>query len=185
MAFFIKNIFTKCGASRRNALLAMLFVIAGAGVAHTETTATPAVDGPVLLTVGGDIAIPNQDDLAVFDRARLESLPQQTFTTSTNWTEGTQTFSGPALSDVLAAAGAGEGSITAIALNDYAVAIARSEIGEDAPIIATRIDGEPFSIRNKGPLWIVFPFDSDPVFQTELTYSLSVWQLAQLIVTEK
>ncbi len=67
------------------------------------------------------------------DRAALEALPQVSFATSTIWTEGRITFSGPRLRDVLAQAGITEGRIMLKALNDYAVEMALEEMGEDWP----------------------------------------------------
>jgi hypothetical protein len=49
-------------------------------------------------------------------------------------------------------------------------------------MIAFRMNGAPMSVRDKGPLWIVYPYDSDPRFQTEIIYSRSIWQLDRLEV---
>jgi hypothetical protein len=38
------------------------------------------------------------------------------------------------------------------------------------------------SLREKGPLWIIYPFDSSPEYQTELIYSRSIWQLNRIEV---
>jgi hypothetical protein len=40
----------------------------------------------------------------------------------------------------------------------------------------------PMPIRDKGPLFIVYPFDSDPRLQTEQYYGRAVWQLKELNV---
>ncbi|CAN0586856.1 unnamed protein product, partial [Ectocarpus sp. 12 AP-2014] len=55
---------------------------------------------------------------------------------------------------------------------------------EDGPIIAYLSNGKPMSVREKGPLWIVYPYDSDPKFQTEVIYSRSIWQLDRLEAIE-
>jgi hypothetical protein len=36
------------------------------------------------------------------------------------------------------------------------------------------------SLREKGPLWVIYPYDSDPAYRTEETYSRSIWQLNRL-----
>ena len=115
------------------------------------------------------------------DRAALEALPQVSFATSTIWTEGRITFSGPRLRDVLAQAGITEGRIVLKALNDYAVEMALEEMGEDWPIIATRQNGQTFDVRNQGPLWLVYPYDEDIDISRERAHTLSVWQLVQLV----
>jgi hypothetical protein len=119
-------------------------------------------------------------ELRAFTDADLMELPQVTFATSTIWTDATTQFSGPSLASVLAAAGAVDGDIRLTAINDYQVDIPRVWVEPASPIIATRIDGAPFGIREKGPLWLVFPFDSDDRFQTEEVYSFSIWQLTQI-----
>jgi hypothetical protein len=37
-------------------------------------------------------------------------------------------------------------------------------------------------VRDKGPLFIVYPYDSDPQLATQTFYGRSAWQLAKLIV---
>ena len=115
-----------------------------------------------------------------FTDADLMALPQVTFATSTIWTNAIAQFSGPSLDSVLEAAGAADGDIRMTAINDYKVDLPRTWVEPASPIIATRIDGAPFGIREKGPLWLVFPFDSDDRFQTEEVYSFSIWQLTQI-----
>lgn len=118
-----------------------------------------------------------------FDLARLDSLPQREFRTTTLWTEGEILFSGPALADVLAAAGVvGPMVWDAFAQNDYSVVFNPEDIETGVPIIATRMDGETFGPRKLGPLWIVYPFDSDLRFRSESVYSRSIWQLNRLAV---
>ncbi|MDX5414196.1 MAG: oxidoreductase [Rhodobacterales bacterium] len=119
-------------------------------------------------------------DLRAFTDADLMALPQISFTTSTIWTNAEAEFSGPSLAAVLAAAGAGDGDLRMTAVNDYKVDMPRGRVEDSAPIVANRIDGAPFGIRDKGPLWLVFPFDSDARFQTEEVYSFSIWQLTQI-----
>lgn len=115
-----------------------------------------------------------------FTMAELEALPQTTFATRTVWTDGVQTFSGPSLKSVLAATGGSGTTVSARALNDYVIRIPLESLADDAPIIATRLDGEHFPRREKGPLWIVYPYDSTPHYRTEVVYGRSIWQLKSL-----
>ena len=71
---------------------------------------------------------------------------------------------------------------SARAINDYVVEFDRDELTEEAPIVARMIDGEAFGIRENGPLWVVYPYDSGPEYQTELVYARSIWQLVELTV---
>ena len=43
-------------------------------------------------------------------------------------------------------------------------------------------NGGRMSVRDKGPLWIVYPFDSSEEYQAELIYSRSIWQLVRIEV---
>lgn len=146
----------------------------------------PSPEGPVLLTVEGRIGNANAGAKAEFDDAMLSALPQVTFTTQTIWTKDRAvTFSGPSLAAVLQAVDAQGNTIEARAINDYMVKFARSDLTETAPIVANRIDGQPFNVRANGPLWIVFPYDAGPEFQSELVYAQSIWQLVHLKIGDE
>jgi hypothetical protein len=71
--------------------------------------------------------------------------------------------------------------VRAGALNDYAVEIPVDALNDKAPIIADQMDGAAFGARDKGPLWIVYPYDSDKEYQSETAYGRSVWQLTRLV----
>ncbi|MAY89131.1 MAG: oxidoreductase [Pseudooceanicola sp.] len=138
--------------------------------------------GEVLLTVSGAISVTNVGETARFDRAMLEQLGAVTIETETIWTEGEQTFTGVPLSRLMdAVAGTGD-SLNATAINDYAVAIPREDWVDDGPIVAYLNNGEPMSVRGKGPLWIVYPYDTHPEYQSEVIYSRSIWQLDRIVV---
>lgn len=144
----------------------------------SPTLAKPS--GEVLLEIDGDIAAHNDAGRALLDRAMLEALPQKNVKTTTIWTKGVLDFSGPPLQVVLDLVGAGPGAIEAAALNDYIVTVPRNLLEAEVPIIAHRIDGRPFPVSEKGPLWIVFPYDADPKYRQEMVFNVSIWQLSTL-----
>lgn len=115
-----------------------------------------------------------------FDRAALDRMPQIGFETGTLWTEGVSRFSGPSLRHVLAQAGVVSGQIRLIALNEYSVDMPMEALTDAAPILATRRDGSAFAVRDNGPLWVIYPFDSDLAYQTEEVYAASIWQLVEV-----
>ncbi len=134
-----------------------------------------AARAEVLLTIiGGD------GREVAYSRADLEAMPRVSFKTSTTWTEGVQEFSGVPLKVLLEGAGITEGMVKATAVNDYVVDIPVDALSDDAPIVADLIDGKPFSRRAKGPLWIMYPFDSAASVRTEENFGRSVWQLVRL-----
>jgi len=55
---------------------------------------------------------------------------------------------------------------------------------EDGPLLAYLRNGETMSVRDKGPVWLIFPFDDEPKFQNEEYYSRSIWQLDQIEIVE-
>lgn len=148
------------------------------GVMAAVVLATAALAQEVILTVT-DVAAGRS---VTFTQEALLALPQTTFETSTIWTDGVSRFSGPALAAVLAAAEMPLSDLRISALNDYNVDFPAEKITPTAPVLTTLIDGAPFSVREKGPIWLLFPFDSDESFRTEDNFALSVWQLARIDV---
>ena len=143
-----------------------------------------SAEGDVILTVSGGIENTNGDGTASFDLAMLQAMEPVTIETSTIWTEGPQTFTGVPLATLMETVGATGDTISATAINDYAVEIPREDWVEGGPIVAYLNNGEEMSVREKGPLWVIYPFDSDPEYQTEVIYSRSIWQLDRIVVEE-
>ena len=148
--------------------------------AMTEEVGLPT--GEVILTVRGDIANRNDGEAALFDREMLEALGSESFETTTIWTDGVQRFTGVSLHALLEAVGATGGTLRAIALNDYAVEIPVSDAGPGGPIVAYLQNDAPMSVRQKGPLWIVYPYDARNAYRTEQVYARSIWQLVSIEV---
>lgn len=70
----------------------------------------------------------------------------------------------------------------ASAVNDYTIEFPVEDALKDGPIIAFLRNGEEMSVRDKGPLWIIYPYDQDPAYRTEVVYSRSIWQLDRIAV---
>lgn len=164
-------------AGRRAALIGLAAVM-WADVA----SALEQPKGPVLLSVTGQISQRNGADRADFDLQMLDALPQHSFVTSTPWFKAPRKFSGPLLRAVLAAAGAKGSSLIAVALNDYKVEIPIDDARLYPLIMATRLDNQPMRVRDKGPLFIIYPFDDSADLRSERYYSRSAWQLRRLEV---
>lgn len=138
----------------------------------------PVPSGQVVLTVDGNIALHNNaDGQAQFDMAMLQALPKTSFKTSTIWTDGVQTFEGVLIADLLTRLGNEGTEIRAYAANDYEFRFPVSDASKHDGLIAYHINGAPLPVTNKGPLWIVYPFDRDPGLQAETFQSESVWNL--------
>jgi hypothetical protein len=139
-----------------------------------------APKGRAILSISGKIDLKNKGDLATFDMAMIEKLPQHTFTTRTPWYDKPVKFTGPLLSDVLAAVKAGGTTVSAVAINDYKVNIPMEDVRKHGILLARLIDDKPIPVRSKGPLFVVYPFDSASELRTSVYYERSIWQLKAL-----
>jgi hypothetical protein len=126
----------------------------------------------------------NAGERAEFDMGMLAALPQHTLSTKTPWYPQAHTFTGPLLRDVLAAVQARGKNLRAIALNDYKVDLPVADALKFNLVLARLMDDKPMPVRDKGPLFIVYPFDSDEVLRNERYYGRSAWQLKALDVLE-
>jgi hypothetical protein len=142
--------------------------------------ALDAATGKVVLTLTGNLAQVNEGRSAVFDMALLEKLPPHSFTTKTPWYPQPRKFTGVLVSDLLAAVGAQGSVLRAEALNDYRVDIPVEELTRHGAIVAYLLDDKPMPVREKGPLVVIYPFDSRPELRTAVYYSRAIWQLRSL-----
>jgi len=169
------------GMGRRGffALCAGLLALA-LGSADVSAASLQQPAGRVILTVSGNIKNTNKDGTAVFDRDMLEGLGMTTIKTATPWAEGVTTFEGPTLQSLLEAVGAEGTTIEARALNDYKQELPLADAAAFGPILAVKRNGEYMPIRDKGPIFIVYPYDSNAELRQQLYYGRSVWQLKSL-----
>lgn len=151
-----------------------------AGTAHAEALPQPV--GPVILTISGALVHTNEQGAAQFDLAMLEALPQRLTETETPWHEGVQQFSGPRLIDLMERVGASGAQLRFVAVNDYAASMPWSDIVDHPVILATRNNGAEMHLRDKGPLFVIYPFDEVPTLRNEVYYSRSVWQVMAIEV---
>jgi hypothetical protein len=169
--------------SRRQLATVILAGAAGSPVMRSSHAyALPMPTGKPILTVSGAITVSNQAGEAVFDRAMLEGLGLDQITTTTPWTKGPVRFEGVPLQALMLVIGATGSFITAYALNDFTTKIPISDFKRFHPILALKRDGEYMPVRDKGPLFIVYPFDSDQELRQQIYYNRSAWQIARLVV---
>lgn len=158
------------------------FVLSLAALPLTRAWALDVPTGPVVLTVNGRLQLPNAAAAAQFDMAMLERLPQHSFVTRTPWHGQSQKSTGPLLRDVLTACGATGSNVRATALNDYRVDLPFAHAQRFDVLVARLLDDQPMAVRDKGPLFIIYPFDSSAELRTTVYYSRSAWQLKSLQV---
>jgi len=144
--------------------------------------------GKVLLTIDGNITVSNatvnDQPVAQFDLELLKSLGETTYTTSSPWTVESQ-FTGVRLNTLLDAVGVNHNAsiIRATALNDYRFDLEGLPLDRYPIMVAYEKNDKLLTLRELGPLWIVFPWDLHPeLLKSEKNKASSVWQLLSLTV---
>jgi hypothetical protein len=165
---------------RRMRLSRISLILAGFLVLGAPFAAVPpAAAADAVLTVSAAHPAAVTVDL---DLAALEQLPHHTIATSTPWTEGVSSYEGVLLRDLLRQLGVSGTTITLTALNDYAVTIPAADFDKYDVVLAYSRDGQAMPVRDKGPLWVVYPLDDHPELKSEETHSKMIWQVRRLEV---
>lgn len=150
-------------------------MVVSIGGASAGSLAKP--EDPVILDVTGQIAQTNEAGHALFDRAMLEKMGMETVKTTTDWTDGVTVFEGIRFDKLLESLGATGTTLAMTALNDYQVELDLDEIRRIPVILAMSMNGKPLNIRDKGPLWVVYPRDEYPEVASGAHNWKWIWQL--------
>lgn len=155
-------------------LMALVFPAIGADL--------PKAEGKILIEVNGNISQSNNESGVAIDMAMIEALPVTTFSTATPWTEGNTQWTGVRLNVFLDYIGAGSHELHVKALDGYEVDFKKVDLEKYPVIIAYKKNGEYMSVRELGPLWIMFPFADYPELDIQFNRSMSVWQVREMEV---
>lgn len=147
---------------------------------HGEPLPKPTMR-PVL-TIMGKITHTTDGKKALFDKKMLKALPQKKIRTSTPWFDQPVEFSGPTASALMEKVGAYGKTLLATALNDYSIRIPLDDFKKYDVIFATEINGKTLSVREKGPIFVIYPFDDIPEIKNETYFLRCIWQLKSLVV---
>ena len=153
--------------------------LAAAGLPVRAQDASAAAP-KVVLTVTGNVQKRGGAEGLDFDMAMLAKLPQTTFNTKTPWYAQPRKFTGVLLKDLLASVGGTGSTLKAMALNDYRVELPAEDWLQHGAMLAYLLDDKPMTVREKGPLVIIYPFDDRREVRTAVHYSRAVWQLRSL-----
>lgn len=153
---------------RSAAFAAALILLAFAAPAEAEDT---------ILTITGNITAGPEMDLTLSD---IEALGAARITTTTPWHDGEVTFEGVPMSRLMEAVGAQGTTAFVVALNNYSTEIPMSDFTRFEPILAYKKDGEYMQVADKGPLFIIYPYDDVAELKNELYYSRSAWQVRSI-----
>jgi hypothetical protein len=171
---------------KRQFLTTTLGAIGGLVPAVLPTLTEAAVNGargPALLTVTGAIANVNRgpfdpvldqmmhkqklgfDKAHAFDFEALAALPARSIKPTLEYDGKTHALRGPALLDVLKAAGAkggDDGKLVLRAVDGFAATLTVAEARRLQFIVATHLDGAAMALGGLGPLWAIYDADRVP-----------------------
>jgi hypothetical protein len=135
-----------------------------------------------LAQLGQSVAILDEEGTVVMelDRSALEAVGTFVITTGTPWDDGVVRYEGPLLRDLMAHAGMDNTDIEVVALNEYTSIVPHHDIRDIDVILAIRRNGEYMPVSDKGPAFILYPYDSSPRLQDRIYYARSVWQVARI-----
>ena len=168
-------------AKVRTSLVGALVAFVGIlGAAYAASLHTPT-ERPIL-TISGKITVTNKDNTAQFDRAMLESLGMVSIETTTPWYEDKVKFEGVSMDKLMKQVGASGERVVVVALNDYSTEIPMADFAKFKVILALKRNGDYMPVRDKGPLFIIYPFDSNPDLQTQTYFARAAWQVARIDV---
>ncbi|MDP3521225.1 MAG: hypothetical protein Q8S02_11450 [Hydrogenophaga sp.] len=123
---------------------------------------------------------------AVCDIAGLQALPQRELVTALPPSlghAGAHHWLGVSLRLLAERMGGGPGSVLQLAaLNDYAVTVPWSDLVRYDPIVAYQRNGVALSVREKGPMMLIYPFDAYPELHAQQYLNRSIWQIHAITV---
>ncbi|MEF1289037.1 hypothetical protein [Vibrio sp. M260118] len=144
--------------------------------------ALSAPTGEPILWVSGNIAESNSDQGVEFDQAMIDQLQQVTVQTNNHVVEQTVEYKGPTISSILELVKSRGESVRIIAWDDYVVTVPVSDLDKYQVLLATHEAGKRLTIDDKGPFFVVFPFADHAELRNDFYYSLSVWQVREIVV---
>ncbi len=157
----------------------LLFIVFGL-VSAQASELLPSPSGTPILQISGQVENTNRSGSAAFDMAMLRNVGVSRLRTSTPWTQGRPEFEGVLVSDLLKAVGAKGRKVIAVALNDYRVEIPLTDFTRYPVLLAYQMDGKRLKIRDKGPLWIIYPRDDYAELDSKPIQARWVWQVKEL-----
>ncbi len=166
----------------RLVIASLTAALLGCFAPEVQAQTLPPLTGPVLLTVTGLDPADYPDGKMAFDLAMLQTLGTREITTSSIWTDGTHVYTGVMVKSLATYLKSGAHTLRFRALNDYAVDIPAAETSDLAPMLAYQADHTVMSVRDKGPLWVIYPFDAGAEFRTDTAFSRSIWQVSEIEV---
>ena len=140
---------------------------------------------PSVASAGGDVylSVTNASDGFVIELTEDDLLAMEQFTVQTEneFVDGMAEFTGPLARDVIALLNATDiETLKLTAVNDYAVDVPMSDILDYDVIFAMSQNGTRFSIRDKGPIWVIYPMSDNVELRDRVYNDRLIWQLVKV-----
>ncbi|WP_282176382.1 oxidoreductase [Vibrio nereis] len=119
-----------------------------------------------------------------FSLEQLLTHADKEIVTDTPWTNDKTTFIGVSAKEILKMTDTDQASLKVTALNDYWSTIPYSDIEQYNPIFAVKKNGDVMSIRDKGPVWVIYPLSQFDEMNNEVLHSRMVWQVRSVEIVQ-
>ncbi|MDP4493270.1 oxidoreductase [Vibrio sp. AH4] len=126
------------------------------------------------------LTLAHQDQTVSATYQELLARSDLTIVTETPWTQGNTEFKGISAQAILAWMGVKQADLKVIALNKYWAVIPYSDIEKYNPVFAIQKNGKPMAIRDRGPVWSIYPLSSNGELNNEVLHSRMVWQISHI-----
>lgn len=133
----------------------------------------------IILTIDGKIASQTPVEMSIQD---VEAFGGKTVVTKTPWHDSTTTFEGIPIADLIERLGATGDTLSVMALNNYYSEIPVADLRKYGVILAYKQDGAYMPVSDKGPLFVVYPFDAHSELHDEVFFARSAWQVRSITV---
>lgn len=136
-------------------------------------------DDEVVLTVSG-AGCCGGAGVVHYTAADLAAMPQGELVTATPWTQGKHSYRGVLLKTLADTLGLRANRFKVSAINDYWTLLPGTDLDAYPVLLATEQDGKVLTLRNKGPVWLVYPLSDHPELDREQYHSQMVWQVNRI-----
>lgn len=127
------------------------------------------------------LSVTNGDQTVTYNLEALLALPQEIVVTTNDYVDDLTTFQGPSLKSVLEESDIGDdATLKMVAINDFASSVPAGDAFEYQVILAVLSDGEEMSVRDKGPIWVIYPMTDNAELQDDIYNGRLVWQLKSI-----
>lgn len=127
------------------------------------------------------LTVENNGEVTSYTMEDLLNMPQIEVTTMNNYVDEPTKFSGPLLRTLLEQSGIGENEeIELHALNDFFVSVPTADAYSYDVILAIHRNDEKMSVRDKGPIWVIYPMDDHAELFDDVYNGRLVWQLDKI-----